>query len=395
MVAMIGDALPYGGPDCATNPTFCHASAVHVPYCTGDTHRGNHTDSAATWGLWFDGHANFARIVDKLIADYGLADATHVLLAGGSAGAVGALFNVDYLAQRLGEGVVVKGAPEAGWFTPAALPEDGGLGNVSGGVFPPSDWAHFKAGTHGKGEIENTSFALQILEDVWQAVTIDGCIAAQMELGDPYPSISCGSLHTAYKHIRSPLFITENQYDAHQVFKSAGLPTRPDAAELPKAEAYLAMYGEAMRNSTQQVLDDEALHKPNGTDGLFHPSCLSHMVTNERVQGLSYREIVADWFWGDGKLKQHYRMVETCPQPSAGLPCNANKQCKRLGPAPGPAPSPPAPSKCAAALNRLCPRVTDPNPPECVKCAHDNKVPLGLAGCNAAEIGTLCRSRDV
>ena len=45
MVAMIGDALPYGGPDCATNPTFCHASAVHVPYCTGDTHRGNHTDS--------------------------------------------------------------------------------------------------------------------------------------------------------------------------------------------------------------------------------------------------------------------------------------------------------------------------------------------------------------
>ena len=40
-------------------------------------------------------------------------------------------------------GVDVKGAPTAGWFFPAALPGD------LADVYPPSDFPHFFAGTHG------------------------------------------------------------------------------------------------------------------------------------------------------------------------------------------------------------------------------------------------------
>ena len=109
---------------CDINPDFCRATAVHVPYCTGDSHRGNNTEpTSESWGLIFDGHANFARIVKDLQEHHGLSAATHVMLTGGSAGAIGALWNVDHLADQL-PSATVKAAPESGWFFPAALPGD-------------------------------------------------------------------------------------------------------------------------------------------------------------------------------------------------------------------------------------------------------------------------------
>ena len=38
------------------------------------------------------------------------------------------------------------------------------------------------------------------------------------------------------------------------------------------------MYGEAMRNSTAQVLNDAPVTKKRVPDGLFHPSCFQHEV---------------------------------------------------------------------------------------------------------------------
>ena len=119
--------------DCAANPDFCAATHVFVPYCTGDCHAGNNTSpSASSWELYFDGHANFAAIIAELKQQHGLAAAKKVLLTGGSAGGIGTFKNVDFLATLL-PGAVVKGAPEAGWFFPAALPTD--LPNI----YRPSD----------------------------------------------------------------------------------------------------------------------------------------------------------------------------------------------------------------------------------------------------------------
>ena len=87
---------------------------MHVPYCTGDTHRGTVDDpTELSYGYYFDGHLNFRAIVEKLIVDSGLGEADNVLLTGGSAGAVGALFNVDWLSERL-ESATVKAAVYAG-----------------------------------------------------------------------------------------------------------------------------------------------------------------------------------------------------------------------------------------------------------------------------------------
>jgi O-palmitoleoyl-L-serine hydrolase len=103
--------------DCVANPDFCAATHVFVPYCTGDCHAGNNTaPSDSAWGLFFDGHANFAAIVAELQEQHGLAAAKKVLLTGGSAGGIGTFKNVDFLqaAARCGG----QGRPRGGLVFP-------------------------------------------------------------------------------------------------------------------------------------------------------------------------------------------------------------------------------------------------------------------------------------
>ena len=89
----------------------CHA--------LGDTHRGTRTSpSPDTWGFYFSGHRNFKAIISHIRDTIpAFRKAKHVLLTGGSAGGIGALYNADWLAENL-TGVPVKSAPLGGWFFP-------------------------------------------------------------------------------------------------------------------------------------------------------------------------------------------------------------------------------------------------------------------------------------
>jgi hypothetical protein len=87
---------------CDQNPDFCNGTAIYVAYCSGDAHRGTFTvPQNVSWGLIFGGRANFNVIVQELKAKHGMSAATHVMLTGASAGGMGALWNVDFLAQQL------------------------------------------------------------------------------------------------------------------------------------------------------------------------------------------------------------------------------------------------------------------------------------------------------
>jgi len=375
--------------DCATNAALCNATVVHVPYCTGDTHAGNHTaPTAASWGLIFDGHANFAAIVEELELKYGLGAATSVLLTGSSAGGIGTLANVDYLAERLGPRATVKGAPNAGWFSPAALPSD--LRNI----YAPSDWAHFAAGTHGNPSSVNNSLPAFIGDTLWgsRGLAPAACYAAQK----PDEWWACDSAHTLYKYIKAPLFIVENQYDSNQIFAQELAPKTPSSAsEHATLRRYVVMYGEAMRNSTAQVLDDAPLHKAPGTDGIFHPSCLQHGVGSATsadpllLQGQSWVPIVGDWFRGTGQLKQFYRMVET---PSAtGEPSNPDKSCAIPSAPPGPSKPTPAPAPSGGCAAQLKKDGCHDAGVSCEKCAEAHEADLKAAGCTGAkEVKQLC-----
>eukprot|EP00937_MAST-01D_sp_MAST-1D-sp2_P007128 g7128.t1 len=368
--------------DCATNPDFCQANQVFVPYCTGDCHKGNNTSpSPLSWGFYFDGHANFAAIVNELVASRGLGKAGQkVLLTGGSAGGVGTFFNLDWLQARL-PGTTVKGAPNAGWFFPAALPED-----LPGGIYAPSDWAHFSAGTHGNQQT-NATFAQFVAGTLWntRGIVSPACVAAQQS---PELWTACTSVGTAYKYIKAPLFVIENQFDTNQIYTQEKAPHQgKDAAEQALLEKYIAMYGEAMRNSTQQVLDDAPVAQKAQKDGLFLPSCLQHGVS-AKLQGMEHILIANDWFFEKGNLSQHYRIMERCPagSPTAGgaeLPCSSSdtkctQQLRKDG--------------CLQQAANLDGLLNGLN--ACEKCASQHRADLTSQCASRAQVQRLC-SADV
>lgn len=76
-------------------------SFIYVPYCTGDVHAGDRPDAMLPDVLGtqqFVGYANVALYLDRIVPTF-LADTTHVLVSGQSAGGFGAAFNYDRIAD--------------------------------------------------------------------------------------------------------------------------------------------------------------------------------------------------------------------------------------------------------------------------------------------------------
>ncbi len=293
------------------NPSFSEAHHVFVPYGTGDAHRGTRAASAATWGLHFTGHTNLMTILQDLEKSHGLlSQGKHVLVTGGSAGAVGTFINVDYVKNAmLSQDAVVKANPNAGVFYPFALPSDFPLHPA----YPPSNYSCFAAGKHcGLSNMGGS------LAELWGAVRVEGCESDQA----PGEEFLCDSVSTMIKYIKSSIYIVENQWDEQQITARQGCPL-PTTSSPPSVLQYLKMYGEAMRNTTAKIL------RPG--DGLFSPSCFQHIVpTSVHVRGYSWKDLVADWFW---ETKQYpadaYVLTETCPEGTLhpGFPCNPHKSC--------------------------------------------------------------------
>ena len=358
-----------------------------VPYCTGDSHRGNNTvASAKTWGFIFDGHASFAAVVEELIRTRGLGDAKRVLLTGSSAGGIGCLQNLDWLAARLPR-ADVKGAPTAGWFFPAALAGD------LPDVYPPSDFAHFAAGTHGNAETAagaGSSF-LDLIDG--RGLLSADCVAAQK----PGEEWACSSAHTAYPYIKTPLYVIENMYDTAQIYAADGhLPKHPTKSEAAAVDRYVGMYGQAMRNSTAQVLLEPAAGKPKKrvADGLFLPACFQHpidfaeQITAAGASGSaagpqSWQLLLGDWFFERNQFQQFHRLVEHCP---TDLPCNTAAACKYAGSGPpGPAPG----GSCSAQLVKDgC--LASAGQEACDSCARKHESDLQAAGCTRKLLNQLC-----
>lgn len=380
--SMKGDRLLDG--NCATNPDFCDAIGVYIPYCTGDAHLGNNTEaSEETWGFYFDGHANFAAIVEHLIENYGLGDAKNVMLTGGSAGSIGAYFNVDWLADRLGPDITVKAAPNAGWYTPGSL--EGDLPDI----FAPSDYNRFTAGDKGNAFYDE----IMSLDDgviVPDRFRVKGLLSSDC-LAD-YAENEwwvCSSLHIAYRYIKTPLYNVHSQYDSNQIFSTKGLaPKKPaDESEIDNVESYIEMWGKATRASLEQVLKNETNSAKDQPDGLFSTSCLSHGTWGTTIDGKAWLPIVRDWFFGIGEMTQYYRLVETCTveEGARELPCNEAAHCRYE-----PDPSPPTSKQCARAMVELGCAESYGDRTDCLECAKLNKRKLYKAGCESTMVKKIC-----
>jgi hypothetical protein len=93
--------------DCTNNPTFCVFNVALLPYCDGNSQLGNRSDpiifSNATFSapLYARGLAIFFSVMDFLLSNISLAQATEVLVDGCSAGGHSSYHHLDRIAALL------------------------------------------------------------------------------------------------------------------------------------------------------------------------------------------------------------------------------------------------------------------------------------------------------
>ena len=90
------------------------ANKVFLPYCSSDGWVGNVGASNATFGWAFRGQLIVEATIADLIARHGLGVGADVLFGGCSAGAVGAMLTIDYVAPMLPAGSRLRGLLDSG-----------------------------------------------------------------------------------------------------------------------------------------------------------------------------------------------------------------------------------------------------------------------------------------
>ena len=364
---------------CARNPDFCDATTVYIPHCTADIHIGTRTEaSAETWGYIFDGYHNFKAIIEILISNYGLEDATNVLLTGVSTGGVAVYYNLDYLADRL-PSATVKGAPIAGWYLPGPHPTD------PSPMYVFSDYQNFASGTNGN------NVRYPFFTDLWGSYenVQQECLA---DFGDILP---CTTVHNRYKYMQSSVFVLQAQYDPKHVYDSGGAPKDKPSLNSTDLE-YFEFVGEATRASLEQIRNNEAYAMKPHPDGIFAASCLHHNIPRAiDIDGSQWTPLFNDWFFQLNAFESDHQLVETCQNESGEfkLPCNAKDSCRMIVDGGGPTPSPtpdPIEESCRSGLAAKGCTSSMNSPQMCQACAQQNRAFLAQEGCTVSIAKKAC-----
>ena len=106
----------------STANRWADANKVYLAYCSSDAWVGDVEASPATYGFHFRGQRIIAATLSDLATNWGLDGSANVLFSGCSAGARGAMFNLDYVQALLPPGATVRGLLDSAlWLDLAPL----------------------------------------------------------------------------------------------------------------------------------------------------------------------------------------------------------------------------------------------------------------------------------
>lgn len=198
-------ALASGDP--AINPHFHGDHHVQLAYCDGSSFTSGREEPQEHMGqrLHMRGRANLQAIFYMLAEHHGLRDATEIVLAGSSAGALAVLLNIDFLSEELLPGLGVHarivGLADSGFFLNAA---------------------HMKTGDMWENKLRGA-------DELWGS-TISGntnkaCLAAY-----PHAPWRCLMAQYVTPFVRAPLFVANSAADVWQVAEILGVRCLPGIA---------------------------------------------------------------------------------------------------------------------------------------------------------------------
>lgn len=274
-----------------------------LQYCSSDLWSGDVPASSATWNFAFRGARIVSAVMTALVQNHGMSGSGQRLLFGGcSAGAIGAMNNLDSVAQQLsGTGVEVRGLLDA-----AALVD----------IYPTGwDWSP---------DLIPLQTLIEELVTAIQPTFPSSCA----ERGYTGPSLwKC--LFSAYRLplVQTPFFANAVQFDDFEIqYETDNLG--------PSTPAQLQFV-----NSFQPAFLNLINSLPQGT-GVYSPTCLVHCLSGQNtyfqflVNGQTMSDAVNAWYFDNQPVAvisscNGWECTSQCGVTYNGLPCNMGgaQQC--------------------------------------------------------------------
>jgi hypothetical protein len=242
------------------NPDFARFTVVVIHYCSSDVYAGDTERRVDGRMLQFRGH----RIVDAVVEDLQdrsvvgsptLREATEVIVAGTSAGGMGAHNNIDRLAARL-SWARVKGIFDSSW-APEMTPFGPGTLQVRPDVPAAMDY--------------------------WNAQVDESCLAA-----NPGQKGRCLSEPFLFPYLATPVFVYADQRDPVHL-GTLGITGRPSS---PQQQEFVDEYGRLVRESLAKVpaafSPSLGVHTSLGTER-FHSAV---------IDGTTLADAIGRWYFG-------------------------------------------------------------------------------------------------
>jgi hypothetical protein len=243
----------------------------------------------------------------------GAAPGTRVVFGGCSAGARGALFNLDRVALEI---------------MPALVQENGGSLARVGGLLDSAFWMDL-----APFDASKTSFAQQSKEVVAlaNATSSDASACAKAYPGELW---KCIFGQYAVPFLRADFFLHAYQYDLFQLEGDTGVPV-PDKTGAERA------YCELFRNSTRSSFASDVVQQdgPGKNAGLL-PACFKHCNTEGSTfgtlatNGVTLEAAVATWFFGEGSAPQGQRRARAATAAAASASAAHSSAACHMSPGP-------------------------------------------------------------
>lgn len=249
--------------DQSRNPRFYNWNQIYLYYCSSDVWIGDREASEETGNLHFRG----ARIITAVFEDLmdptvtpapTLAVATHLILAGGSAGAHGVANNLNRVIAMVPSTIDVAGIVDSGLSKPT-LPF--GQDEPNPNPTPPTN------------------------ADFWNAPVDSVCLA---DLGDRN---RCLGPYALRKYFQTRAFFYVDQADP-KALEHENITNIHDPAQ---REYVINVYAPAQRQLLAQ--------QPAGCFSTFtytHTALISNKFYSLKVDGLTYREVLSNWYFDTG-----------------------------------------------------------------------------------------------
>ena len=269
------------------NPDFHTWNKLFLHYCDGASFGSGRTDPIAISSggkpgqMWLRGRANFNAIIDYFLtnATLGMAEATEVILSGGSAGGLAVFYNLDHLASLLPSGVRLVGFPDAGFFLDHAQEQSGSL--------------HYRALFQGS-------------DPIWNVTGSGGtnlkCLAANK--GSEW---KCLMAQYIAPHVETPMFVMNSNYDEWQmmnILQAQCIPTPGHPCNAAQNQSLLAFRDHFVSTVASTVVAG----KP--ANGVFIDNCYVHEQNINQCSGQWVPNCVGWSPLESGSIKWGYLLVQ-------------------------------------------------------------------------------------